>query len=80
MTGRVRRVDRCPDEVISNVAGKLSPMDLATYCAICSPITSRGEPNGSCTTQPWTVWTLGSRRRSGCRSGRIVKLRMRQRR
>ena len=64
MTGRVRRVDCCPDEMISNVAGKISPMDFGAYCAICSPIASRGEPNGNCTTPPWTVWTLGSRHRS----------------
>lgn len=33
VTGRVRRVDRYLDEVIANVAGKLSPTDLGVGAA-----------------------------------------------
>ncbi|MGP1255227.1 MAG: hypothetical protein ACTS10_12495 [Kiloniellales bacterium] len=44
MTGKVRRVDYYPDEMISGVAGKLSPLDFGVYWMICSLIASRGGP------------------------------------
>ncbi|WP_421707154.1 hypothetical protein [Algihabitans sp.] len=46
MTGpapsKVRRVDYYPDEMISGVAGKLSPLDFGVYWMICTLIASRG--------------------------------------
>lgn len=48
MTGpapsKVRRVDYYPDEMISGVAGKLSPLDFGVYWMICTLIASRGGP------------------------------------
>lgn len=41
---KVRRVDFYPDELISGVAGKLSPMDFGIYWMVCTLIASRGGP------------------------------------
>ncbi|WP_208539337.1 hypothetical protein [Algihabitans albus] len=44
VTNKVRRVDYYPDEMISGVAGKLSPLDFGVYWMICTLIASRGGP------------------------------------
>ena len=69
VTGKGRRVDCCPDEMILGLAGKLSLLDFGVHWMIGGQIASRDQPNGRCTTRPWTVRTLASHVRAaadGC--------------